>query len=119
MKNLSCLSCNSPPSHASAFDDEPYESPWWVRRCCGIEGSSWSGSLSPPPYAQLRSESVRAASREKKSGHRKMLSTGSPLTGDFDLHSPLGEPRLVRSGGLRRDWSFEDVRKQKAAIKDA
>ncbi|KAL1194783.1 hypothetical protein V5N11_034135 [Cardamine amara subsp. amara] len=43
----------------------------------------------------------------KKGGHRRLYSAEMVVYGDLD------EPRLVRSSGIRRDWSFEDLKKQR------
>ncbi|KAK3183025.1 hypothetical protein Dsin_030311 [Dipteronia sinensis] len=61
---------------------------------------SWSGNLappSPPPYEQIRN-----ASKNRKKNCRRLHSTGAVYDG-------ADEPRLVRSAGMRRDWSFEDL----------
>lgn len=49
--------------------------------------------------------------RRVKKGHRRRYSAEVVVYGDLD------EPRLVRSSGLRRDWSFEDLRKQRELMK--
>ncbi|XAR54812.1 hypothetical protein NMG60_11030116 [Bertholletia excelsa] len=64
---------------------------------------SWSGNLAPRlPYNKAGPES---AMQRSKSG-RLMLHSG-PMT--------YGEsPRLVRSCGMRRDWSFENLKAHRA-----
>nr|DAD24050.1 TPA_asm: hypothetical protein HUJ06_025513 [Nelumbo nucifera] len=77
------------------------------RLCCiGVE-RSWSGSLTPPPYNKImRSESPTEMKNNRKKGHRRIHSTGAVA---FGMETGTGEPRLLRSGGMRRDWSFEDL----------
>ncbi|KAM7258947.1 hypothetical protein ACFE04_014688 [Oxalis oulophora] len=58
---------------------------------------NWSGPISPSPHSEM----MRA---DKKGHHRRLNSTGAV----FDNSS--GEPKLRRSGAMRRDWSFEDLR---------
>lgn len=43
----------------------------------------------------------------KNGGHRMLYSAEMVVYGDLD------EPKLVRSSGIRRDWSFEDLKKQR------
>ncbi|GKU95752.1 hypothetical protein SLEP1_g9074 [Rubroshorea leprosula] len=67
---------------------------------------NWSGNLSPPPF---RSGSLMPPAKKKllmKSSHRRLNSTGT-LSFETDV-----EPRLVRSSGMRRDWSFEELREE-------
>ncbi|GFS32574.1 hypothetical protein Acr_00g0023280 [Actinidia rufa] len=64
---------------------------------------NWSGNLVPRPYEKMRNELKEKPTR---AGHHRLHSI-----------SGLGEyedgPRLVRSCGMRRDWSFEDLRKRR------
>ncbi|KAK2662508.1 hypothetical protein Ddye_001082 [Dipteronia dyeriana] len=61
---------------------------------------SWSGNLAPPPPPPY--EQIRNASTNRKKNCRRFHSTGAVYDG-------ADEPRLVRSAGMRRDWSFEDL----------
>lgn len=49
--------------------------------------------------------------RRVKTGHRRLHSAEAIVCGDLD------EPKLVRSSGIRRDWSFEDLKKQRDQIR--
>ncbi|KAJ0052469.1 hypothetical protein Pint_03435 [Pistacia integerrima] len=74
---------------------------------------SWSGPLASPPYEQIRepvtSQSMQLVSSNKvKKGHRRYKSTSVVA---FEENT---EPRLVRSSGMRRDWSFEDLGQRNA-----
>ncbi|CAH8300103.1 unnamed protein product [Eruca vesicaria subsp. sativa] len=51
------------------------------------------------------------AVRRVKTGHRRLHSAGTIVYGDLD------EPKLVRSSGIRRDWSFEDLKNQSDQIR--
>merc|ERR1711943_88699 len=75
------------------------------------EGISWSGYLYipmsiPPPYKKMRSNTSRSTKMKVKTGHCQKHKSG-PL----EFKSSNDEPRLVRSRGMRRDWSFENLRK--------
>ncbi|XP_057475966.1 uncharacterized protein LOC130763967 [Actinidia eriantha] len=65
---------------------------------------SWSGNLGPPrPYEKMKSGST-VAGKNAKVRHHRVHSSGRI--------GYEGEPMLVRSSGMRRDWSFEDLRKK-------
>ena len=64
---------------------------------------SWSGNLVPRHYEKMRNESKEKPARV---GHHRLHSI-SGFGGYED------GPRLVRSCGMRRDWSFEDLRKRR------
>ncbi|KAG2309083.1 hypothetical protein Bca4012_081998 [Brassica carinata] len=49
--------------------------------------------------------------RRVKTGHRRLHSAEAIVCVDLD------EPKLVRSSGIRRDWSFEDLKKQRDQIR--
>ncbi|KAE8671704.1 Detected protein of unknown function [Hibiscus syriacus] len=77
-----------------------------VTFCCASR--AWSGN-----YEQMSSESM---SKKTKKGHggRNTIDTTYESKG-FNANS---EPRLVRSCGLRRDWSFEDLRKEMTTVRN-
>lgn len=78
---------------------------------------SWSGNLVAKPPCnsnnknkdiQMKSEQVMAVSRKKVKtllGHHRRLH----CSGTESFEGINKEPRLVRSCGMRRDWSFEDL----------
>lgn len=75
--------------------------------CCVMVEKSWSGNLTPPrPYDQMKNTSRTKA---KKGRHRRLNSTGGV---GFEGDGISTEPRLVRSSGMRRDWSFENLRQR-------
>lgn len=55
----------------------------------------------------VRNRSSLPVVRRVKQGHRRLYSAEIVVYGDLD------EPKLVRSSGIRRDWSFEDLKKQR------
>lgn len=65
---------------------------------------SWSGNLAPRPYDHkfVKNESADMVGKKGKKGHQRVQSISGPI-GYKD------GPRLVRSSGMRRDWSFEDL----------
>ena len=77
---------------------------------------SWSGNLAPmvapPPvngnYAEQTKSGLVVVAHKKvsKSGHRRLNSAGAL---GFE---GTAEPRLLRSSGMRRDWSFENLRER-------
>lgn len=100
---LNCLTCRT-NSEKFSHDSERY------RKICCI---SCSGTLASPPYEQIRepvtSQSMQLVSSKKvKKVHRRFKSTSVAA---FEENT---EPRLVRSAGMRRDWSFEDLRQRNA-----
>ncbi|CAN0842905.1 hypothetical protein LINGRAHAP2_LOCUS3711 [Linum grandiflorum] len=44
----------------------------------------------------------------KKSSSRRVIHGNPPMVAAFSGDG--GEPKLVRSSGMRRDWSFENLR---------
>uniref|UniRef100_A0A7N0TBK0 Uncharacterized protein n=1 Tax=Kalanchoe fedtschenkoi TaxID=63787 RepID=A0A7N0TBK0_KALFE len=78
---------------------------------------NWSGSLIPSRIQQMHGGSsadqqdddttLERAAKKARKGHRRGTSlVDEPFLGQ-------GEPRLVRSSGMRRDWSFEDLKQQR------
>ncbi|GAB4857831.1 hypothetical protein Ancab_015737 [Ancistrocladus abbreviatus] len=70
--------------------------------CCKVMvDRSWSGNLTPAAYYEKVGRSSRMIKNKPKQDHRRIGSTGA-----VEFEENL-EPKLVRSGGMRRDWSFE------------
>ncbi|KAL5973873.1 hypothetical protein ACLOJK_030531 [Asimina triloba] len=66
---------------------------------------NWSGCLLPLPHE----------AKHKASYHRRGYSVSAI---DENLQaSSSSEPRLLRSGGMRRDWSFEDLEKRAVVVR--
>uniref|UniRef100_A0A803L604 Uncharacterized protein n=1 Tax=Chenopodium quinoa TaxID=63459 RepID=A0A803L604_CHEQI len=70
---------------------------------------SWSGKLMASPREKKVKSMVGGATPKKfKAHHRRYGSTGA-LSYGGEGDDLTNEPKLVRSGGLRRDWSLEDL----------
>ena len=111
--NLNCLSCKFMHGNKSDSDCGEHDTDKSGRRLFNIkaEGISWSGYLYiplsiPPPYKKIRSNTTRSTKMKVKTGHCQKHKSG-PL----EFKSSNDEPRLVRSRGMRRDWSFENLRR--------
>ncbi|KAK8961009.1 hypothetical protein KSP40_PGU019912 [Platanthera guangdongensis] len=107
--NFNCLLCER--GGGSPDIDGELRQPHRTCYCCGVD-RSLSGKLSPPPYANLRRTSSVESCRRNGHGNAAASSLPNkfvkqPLSSAAAVAS--GEPRLVRSGGMRRDWSFEDL----------
>ncbi|KAG5589367.1 hypothetical protein H5410_039881 [Solanum commersonii] len=69
----------------------------------GIE-RNWSGNLvQKPRFEKTRARTLVGQETNAKKGSRRVHNSG-PI--EFMTDSP----RLARSPGMRRDWSFEDLR---------
>lgn len=73
---------------------------------------NWSGALASPspPWEEMREPVTpqSVSSKKVKKGHRRYKSAAVVAIDE------INKPRLVRSAGMRRDWSFEDFRKRNA-----
>lgn len=88
--------------------------------CCIRVDRSWSGNLSPASYEQIRSEPMSVVISKKKKikkGHRRLntidTTYGAAVAVAFEADAA---PRLARSSGMRRDWSFENLREKRLKI---
>ncbi|XP_044466518.1 uncharacterized protein LOC123196518 [Mangifera indica] len=101
---LSCLTCRTDSEgNLSHYDHQPSKKIFRVN----VE-RKWSGKLASAPCEQIR-EPVTPLSMELVSSE-KLKKIRRPKVVTFEDNSP----RLVRSPGMRRDWSFEDFRKRNA-----
>ncbi|KAJ9152449.1 hypothetical protein P3X46_026014 [Hevea brasiliensis] len=98
--SLNCLTCQDLQRNNSGteYDQESI----YRNLCCIKVERSWSGNLSPPPYEKIGKSSM-TITRKIKKNHRRLNSTGAIA------FKESGEPKLMRSSGMRRDWSFEDL----------
>ncbi|MCD9560520.1 hypothetical protein HAX54_019217, partial [Datura stramonium] len=113
--SLSCLTCKILRTDSSnelngkkfnSKDKHKFSGP----NCLGRSVErSWSGNLTPsaarPDDNMTHSLLTIPENRVVKKGSQRLHNSG-PL--DF----PTGTPKLVRSPGIRRDWSFEDLQGQ-------
>ncbi|OAY29913.1 hypothetical protein MANES_15G181600v8 [Manihot esculenta] len=99
--SLNCLTCHDLQRNNSGreYDQEKLAN---RNLCCTQVERSWSGNLSPSPYEQIGKSSM-AISRTIRQNHRRMNSTGRVA------FQGSCEPKLLRSSGMRRDWSFENL----------
>ncbi|KAJ4728682.1 putative Plant/MZA15-19 protein [Melia azedarach] len=105
--NLNCLACQN-LQRTNSDKDYGHEGHHHLRKlCCLKVERSWSGNLAPPPYEQISKGSRVVAAKKVKKSHRRINSTGAVA-----FESNNSEPKLVRSVGMRRDWSFEDLRQR-------
>ncbi|CAL9028949.1 unnamed protein product [Prunus brigantina] len=107
---LNCLTCqvlNRTNSSGSDKDNVCKDKAYRKLCCVNINMErSWSGNLTPPSYEQIQESSMFMPDKKKGKmslGHRRLMSTGGVA------YEGSTEPRLVRSSGMRRDWSFENL----------
>ncbi|KAK4803311.1 hypothetical protein SAY86_001514 [Trapa natans] len=114
--SLNCLTCQT-----MERTNSDHSLPSNENRCHNLPfprvDRNWSGQLLTPPYDEIRDKCgpLKTTTRKRLKGQRG--STGGLIFGGSDLgvgHHNVGpslmQPKLVRSGGMRRDWSFEDLR---------
>ncbi|PON45337.1 hypothetical protein PanWU01x14_259480 [Parasponia andersonii] len=109
--SLNCLSCqvlqrtDSDVERDNSVEKYSYEKLLFLN-----VGRSWSGNLvAPSPCKELiKSGSMLVSPKKAKGtlGHRRLQSTGA------FIFEGTTEPRLARSCGMRRDWSFENLRQR-------
>ncbi|KAK1324655.1 hypothetical protein QJS10_CPA01g02928 [Acorus calamus] len=112
---MPCLPCQRLRRTKSDIRHNGFEPSRLGTRRTGVK--SWSGPLIAPPYKALRS-GLGSLKGDVVMGRNCKL--WSELTAINEEGSPrsdedVNEPRLARSGGMRRDWSFEDLKKRAAA----
>ncbi|KAG6596735.1 hypothetical protein SDJN02_09452, partial [Cucurbita argyrosperma subsp. argyrosperma] len=103
--SLNCLSCQLFLQRSDS--DKDLEQHEYFTDQAKSPDRSWSGNLSFRPPTRQNSDGFRVRTENKVApmGHRRLHSTGAVAFG-----GPGKEPRLIRSAGMRRDWSFEDLR---------
>ncbi|KAJ8754435.1 hypothetical protein K2173_002886 [Erythroxylum novogranatense] len=105
--SLNCLTCQvlqRTDSEREYLPEKPKKKVFKVER-------NWSGNITPPPSPLDSIGGVvgGVVSASTLKGHRRFSSTGAIM---FKENC---EPKLVRSSGMRRDWSFEDLERRTAA----
>ncbi|KAL9231196.1 hypothetical protein vseg_006453 [Gypsophila vaccaria] len=96
-----------------SFDDgDRDKSPYAAKKARfpkALAERSWSGNLMPPSRNKVnKSEDYSPPVKNVKFTHfHRQESTGA--TQHCEANDDPATPRLVRSGGKRRDWSFEDL----------
>ncbi|KAA0038574.1 uncharacterized protein E6C27_scaffold92G001040 [Cucumis melo var. makuwa] len=97
---MNCLTCQAlPRTQSDRENNHGYETPSSRgKSCCLYVPRRWSAELTPHNPIKL-DEDISSSDLHKKPRSRRARS------GDYGGN----EPRLVRSSGMRRDWSFEDL----------
>jgi len=100
--SLNCLTCSQLLQRTDSFGDLLPEKEYKeIKEICKVDRSWSSNKLPSTPKREL--PKVVGTVAKLKGDHRRNYSTGDvPYPGS-------SEPRLVRSSGMRRNWSFEDV----------
>ncbi|KAE8722542.1 Detected protein of unknown function [Hibiscus syriacus] len=108
--SLNCWTCPILQRTNSSSDVDFSKEKDITQFCCVRISRSLSGNMSPQPYEQLGKDPGIPTKKMKKAPRRFN-------TFDTISYSAMGfegngndEPRLVRSSGMRRDWSMEDLR---------
>ena len=95
--SLSCLTCSQVLQKTDSFRELFNENEY--RESSKKVDRTWSGNM-PASNQEITKGSAMA---KIKANHCRNYSTGNiPSSG-------RAEPRLVRSSGMRRDWSFENL----------
>lgn len=105
--NLICLGCQSIPKTLSSNDI--------TDQGCGVEQASRPPRPLLGKEAQRSSPSklVRGSSSKLKGNQSGIIVVPSNKERSFrrkDINKDACKPKLMRSGGMRRDWSLEDLR---------
>ncbi|KAK7386130.1 hypothetical protein VNO78_26116 [Psophocarpus tetragonolobus] len=97
--SLNCLTCGQALQRVNSDRDKPLPPPEETMPITNNKKKvviqvdrSWSGNMNPPKYAHSG-----PLVKVKAEHHRRTNS-----------ESDVG-PRLIRSSGMRRDWSFENL----------
>ncbi|KAF5477770.1 hypothetical protein F2P56_004384 [Juglans regia] len=102
--HLNCLTCKYKESNTSESEIEFDREKSRGECCCvKVEIKFLSGNIHPLSYENMRSGFVKLGEKKVRLGHRRNYSEGVVGFGGGV------EPRLVRSCGMRRDWSLEDL----------
>ncbi|XP_038905810.1 uncharacterized protein LOC120091761 [Benincasa hispida] len=98
--SLNCLSCQILQRTDSERHRDQQIQTYYASDEFDSSERSWSGNLSFRPHDRHNRGGFRGLPENKVApiSHRRAVSFGGK------------EPRLVRSSGMRRDWSFEDLR---------
>ncbi|KAG9454493.1 hypothetical protein H6P81_007397 [Aristolochia fimbriata] len=117
--SLSCLTCQGLQRTDSdkCLDEhiQPFE-----RLTTGAAARKRSGCLGCSPRERLRKGSssftATSSSIPPQSKAARLRKYATTATANMEEHAAAAvgteQPRLVRSSGMRRDWSFEDLQKK-------
>ncbi|KAL7164873.1 hypothetical protein ACSBR2_040711 [Camellia fascicularis] len=106
--SLNCLTCQNLPRVDSEKElTESSDKPLFTLRRFKNVDRTWSGNLAPPrPYEKIRNHNESAMARKAAKNNHHRLHGSGPIGYD-------NGPKLVRSSGMRRDWSFEDLKQRR------
>ncbi|VVB08184.1 unnamed protein product [Arabis nemorensis] len=124
--SLNCLSCKALPrtdSNKEVDISGPGPPPaveinHVIGKTCGanhhVGGRNWSGNLSPRIYDKIGRSGSSLAQKMKKVKKIHHIRLSGPVIGSSPSNGPIfpEQPKLVRSSGMRRNWSFENLRDQ-------
>lgn len=102
--SLNCLACSQVVKTDSPIECAPESPSLRKSRSMAVDRGSWSGNNInvTPPHER---HGTRGPMAKIKREHRRTQSAADAF------HQ--GEPRLIRSPGMRRDWSFENLADKK------
>lgn len=100
--SLSCLTCSQVLQRTDSFRELFKEKENEYRGNRKKVERTWSGNIPSPNKEMTKGGAVS----KLKANHRRNHSTGNIPFSD------MAEPKLVRSSGMRRDWSFENLDEQ-------
>lgn len=110
--SLNCLTCQAQRRENLDLDCGCIKEEGPYNLCCVMVDRNWSGPLASPSYEHIsRSGPLGLRTKKAKKGHRRLRSIAASSVGEKP-QAGTGEARLVRSSGMRRDWSFENLRKR-------
>ncbi|PON87400.1 LOW QUALITY PROTEIN: hypothetical protein TorRG33x02_167530 [Trema orientale] len=108
--SLNCLSCQVLQRTDSDLErDNGVEKYSYEKLLCSNIGRSSGNLVAPSPCKELiKSESMFVAPKKATGtlGHRRLQSSGA------FMFEGTTEPRVVKSYGMRRDWSIKNLRQR-------
>ncbi|CAN8245827.1 unnamed protein product [Cochlearia groenlandica] len=112
--SLNCLSCQALPRTESTKEfDQSGPGPPPTVETNHVGGRNRSCNLSPRMYEKIGRSGSSLAQKMKKVKKIHHIRLSGPV-GSSHSNGPsrIEQPRLVRSSGMRRNWSFENLRDQ-------
>ncbi|GMJ16070.1 hypothetical protein like AT2G35215 [Hibiscus trionum] len=104
--SLNCLSCRILKRTVSNNGRDHCAKPNYTRKMGSNDRCK--SEISPAAYEQLRMEEAMMSGMGSKKGRHRRLNTIDTTYGAVAFEADVN-PKLVRSPGMRRDWSFEKV----------
>ncbi|KAK8639979.1 hypothetical protein V6N13_138345 [Hibiscus sabdariffa] len=112
---MNCLTCQQ---RSSSYDDRDIH---FVKgkdsrktyKEESVGGINWSGSRNTTCYDQITSGQEPNLPNEVNNGHRRRKTIDITYGGQTEFMPEEDEPKLVRSSGMRRNWSFKSLKKMR------